>query len=114
MTAQAWADRLAASGRRSLQHDPNTDDGENLWMGTSGAFSLTQMLDSWGEEKQYFTNGIFPNVSPTHHWSDVGHYTQMIWSTTTQVGCGISTGSGFDFFVCRYSPPGNFRGQRVY
>lgn len=112
--AKAWADRLAFSGNRTLQHDRNTVDGENLWMGTSEAFTLTQMVDSWGQEKQYFVYGVFPNVSSTNRWSDVGHYTQMIWAATTQVGCGLSTGGGFDFLVCRYSPPGNFQGQRVY
>ena len=112
--AKTWADRLASPGNRALQHDPNTDDGENLWMGTAGAFTLTQMLDSWGQEKQYFVNGVFPNVSSTNQWSDVGHYTQIIWSETTQVGCSLSSNRNFDFLVCRYNPPGNFQGQRVY
>ena len=112
--AKAWADRLASPGNRTLRHDRNTNNGENLWMGTSGAFTLTQMLDSWGREKRYFVNNVFPNVSSTDRWSDVGHYTQMIWSETTEVGCAISSNSSFDFFVCRYSPPGNFQGQRVY
>ena len=112
--AKVWADRLASPGNRTLQHDPNTNYGENLWMGTSGAFTLTEMLDSWGREKQYFVNGFFPNVSSTNQWSDVGHYTQIVWSDTTQVGCSLSRNRNFDFLVCRYNPPGNFQGQRAY
>jgi len=50
-----------------------------------------------------------------------GHYTQIIWDTTTQVGCGythctINTpfGSNFpdwDFLVCDYNPAGNVVGE---
>ncbi|MDJ0706892.1 MAG: CAP domain-containing protein [Leptolyngbyaceae cyanobacterium MO_188.B28] len=112
--AKKWAERLASPGNRTLQHDPNTENGENLWMGTSGAFEPTEMVDSWGREKQYFVNDVFPNVSSTNQWSDVGHYTQIIWSNTTQVGCSLSSNQNFDFLVCRYNPPGNFQGQRVY
>ncbi|TAE52566.1 MAG: serine protease [Nostocales cyanobacterium] len=111
--AQQWANYLASQGG-NLQHSQNTGQGENLWAGTAGYFSYTQMVDSWGSEKQYFVNGTFPNVSSTGNWYDVGHYTQIIWRKTTQVGCGIARGGGNDILVCRYSPPGNYMGQKVY
>ncbi|WP_413175082.1 CAP family protein [Anabaena azotica] len=111
--AQQWANNLASRGG-NLQHSQNTGEGENLWAGTAGYFSYTQMVDSWGQEKQYFVNGIFPNVSSTGNWYDVGHYTQIIWRNTAAVGCGVARGGGKDILVCRYSPPGNYRGQRVY
>lgn len=111
--AQQWANNLASRGG-NLQHSQNTGEGENLWGGTAGAYSYTQMVDSWGSEKRYFVNGTFPNVSSTGNWYDVGHYTQMIWRNTTSVGCGVARGSGKDILVCRYSPPGNYRGQKVY
>jgi hypothetical protein len=37
----------------------------------------------------------------------VAHYTQMVWPTTTQIGCGFYAGRKYDALVCRYSPPGN-------
>ena len=110
--ARVWADRLAREGR--MYHSSGSGEGENLWMGTSGYYSLTQMVDGWGGEKKYYKNGNFPNVSTSGSWSDVGHYTQIIWRNTTEVGCAKSSGSGDDFFVCRYSPPGNYIGQKVY
>ncbi|HIK32469.1 MAG TPA: SCP-like extracellular [Oscillatoriales cyanobacterium M59_W2019_021] len=110
--AQEWADYLASLGR--LQHSENTGQGENLWMGTSGFYSYTDMVEAWGEEQQYFIGGTFPDVSSTGDWSDVGHYTQMVWRETTAVGCGIATAEGNNILVCRYSPPGNFMGEPVF
>ncbi len=110
--ARIWADRLA--GERRMYHSSGSGDGENLWMGTSGYYSLTQMVDGWGAEKKYYKNGTFPDVSTTGNWRDVGHYTQIIWRNTTEVGCAKSSGGGNDFFVCRYSPPGNYIRQKVY
>jgi hypothetical protein len=111
--AQEWANYLASQGG-NLEHSQNTGQGENLWGGTAGAFSYTQMVDGWGSEKRYFVNGTFPNVSSTGNWYDVGHYTQIIWRNTKAVGCGVARGGGNDILVCRYSPPGNYQGQKVY
>jgi len=109
--AQGWATHLAQIG--GMVH-ANVPEGENLWMGTAGFFSLTQMVDSWGSERQFFRNGVFPNVSTTGNWADVGHYTQVVWRTTTQVGCALATGGGNDVLVCRYSPAGNMNGAAPF
>lgn len=107
--ARSWANQLAASG--AFNHAQNTGQGENLARGTTGAYSAKALVDLWGSEKQFFKMGTFPDVSTTGDWMKVGHYTQMVWRNTTQVGCGLATGGGNDTLVCRYSPPGNFIGQ---
>ena len=107
-SAQQWVDHLAATG--TFEH---SGAGENLAQGTSGAYSVTKLVDLWGNEKQYFVQGTFPNVSNSGKWSDVGHYTQMIWRNTTQVGCGLASGNGNDVLVCHYNPAGNVTGQGV-
>ncbi len=112
--AQEWADYLASLGGEELPHSENTDEGENLWMGTQGSFTNTQMVDSWGEEKENFVEGTFPNVSSTGNSDDVSHYTQVVWRNTKEVGCAIASAGGNDILVCRYSPPGNFEGEAVY
>ncbi|TAD80181.1 MAG: hypothetical protein EA001_01625 [Oscillatoriales cyanobacterium] len=110
--AQAWANQLAASG--AFSHAQNTGQGENLARGTAGRFSAKDLVGLWTAEKQFFKMGNFPNVSTTGNWADVGHYTQMVWRNTTQIGCGMATGNGNDTLVCRYSPPGNVTGQMPY
>jgi hypothetical protein len=87
--------------------------GENLWMGTRGAFSVEQMIGSWASEKRMFVPGLFPRVSRTGNWSAVGHYSQMIWPTTTRVGCALASSQLADYLVCRYAPAGNIDGRRV-
>lgn len=112
--AQVWANALNSS--LQFAHDPSThNQGENLWIGTTNAFTLTQMVDAWGGEVQYFREGSFPDVSTTGSWVDVGHYTQLVWKNTTSVGCaGVAGSDGNYRLVCRYSPPGNVIGQRVF
>ena len=112
--AALYAPQLAALQR--LEHSPRSSrpgQSENLWMGSAGRYSPEQMVGSWAREKAWFRPGIFPNVSTTANWMDVSHYTQMIWPTTTSVGCALHRGRGSDFLVCRYSPRGNQDGRRV-
>jgi hypothetical protein len=112
--AASYGPALAAHGR--LVHSPATSrpgQGENLWMGTAGSFSLEEMVGSWSVEKRLFTPGTVPNVSRSGHFSDVGHYTQMIWRRTVRVGCALHRSRANDYLICRYSPPGNVLGERV-
>lgn len=112
--AAQFARQLASRGR--LEHSPRAarpGQGENLWMGTRGAYSPAQMIASWTSEKSRFRPGIFPAVSRTGNWADAGHYSQMIWPATTQLGCGMARSAGHDFLVCRYAPAGNIDGRRV-
>jgi hypothetical protein len=112
--AAAYAQQMALTGQfaHSNRHArPGT--GENLWMGTHGAFSLKAMVGGWSSEKQWLVPGIFPNNSRTGNWADVGHYTQMIWPSTTRVGCAIASTPRIDYLVCRYSGAGNIDGRRV-
>ena len=83
-------------------------------MGTAGAYTLEQMAGSWAGEKRDFVPGVFPDVSRSHNWHAVGHYTQMIWKNTTGVGCALATGRAWDVLVCRYDPPGNYMGEAPY
>jgi hypothetical protein len=82
-------------------------------MGTRGAFSYEAMVGGWSSEARYFMPGQFPSVSRSGNWADVGHYTQMIWPTTTHVGCALASNARSDYLVCRYSPAGNIDGRQL-
>jgi uncharacterized protein YkwD len=110
--AASYGPQLARIGR--LEHSPReTRPGqrENLWRGTRGAFSPEQMVGAWIAERSLFHPGVFPNVSRTGNWSDVAHYTQLIWKGTTHVGCAVYQAAQWDYLICRYSPPGNRDGS---
>jgi hypothetical protein len=113
-SADSYARRLAASGR--WDHSPSSErpgQGENLWMGTRGAFAVDQMVGSWAAEGRWFGRGVFPHVSRTGNWHDVGHYTQMIWPGSTRIGCALRASARNDYLVCRYAPTGNVVGTRL-
>lgn len=113
--AQSWADRLAREGTlRHAPRDVSGGAGENLWMGTAGYFPAEAMIDSFVSERTLYRHGAFPAVSTTGRWQDVGHYTQVVWRETREVGCAISRGSDNEVLVCRYWPAGNWVGKAVY
>ncbi len=64
-------------------------------------------------ERDKFRAGTFPQVSRTGNWADVGHYTQLIWPRTQEVGCAVAKGAVNDVLVCRYSPAGNIVGETI-
>ena len=112
--AAAYGPALERLGK--LAHAPpeaRPGQGENLWMGTRDAYELEEMAGGWVAEKRLFRAGVFPAVSTSGNWSDVGHYTQMIWKGTTRIGCAVHKSRLWDFLICRYSPPGNVVGQAV-
>jgi hypothetical protein len=114
-SAQQWADHLAATGR--FEHAPENRDapqGENLWEGSKGYFSPEAMVDAWIREKRFFRPGIFPNNSTTGRVEDVGHYTQLVWRATHEVGCAEASSGSDDILVCRYAEAGNYIGDRPF
>ncbi len=122
----AWSDRLAADAAAyarqlvqmgELDHSSEAsrgDEGENLAMGTAGYYSPAALGMMWADEKRHLTGGAFGADSRTGNWEDVGHYTQMVWRGTRQVGCATASGGGDLYLICRYAPAGNYIGDRVY
>jgi hypothetical protein len=113
--AARYAVTLAISNR--FEHSSRasrSNTGENLWMGTRGAFALDAMMYSWTSEKRLFKAGVFPAISRSGNWHAVGHYTQMVWPATRRVGCALATSATRDYLVCRYDPAGNVHGNPLY
>jgi uncharacterized protein YkwD len=102
--AQKWADTLKAKGC-VFGHSGDQTYGENLAAGTAGALDPEGTVAMWYDEiKLYkFPAGGFSMKT--------GHFTQVVWTTTKQVGCGHVTCNGNDIYVCNYDPPGNWEGQ---
>lgn len=101
--AQKWADALRDQGC-TFGHSGGPY-GENLAAGTIGALDPESTVAFWYDEiKQYkFPDGGFSMKT--------GHFTQLVWRGTKQLGCGHSQCKGNDIWVCEYDPPGNWDGE---
>ncbi|MEO6248396.1 MAG: CAP domain-containing protein [Sphingomicrobium sp.] len=113
--ARGYAERMAATGIYDHDATPGRRKamGENIWRGARGVFSYEMMVGVMIDEVRLFDRGVFPAVSRTGNWHDVAHYTQIIWPTTTEIGCGLASGATMDYFVCRYAPAGNKDGTML-
>ncbi|MFM7596611.1 MAG: CAP domain-containing protein [Flavobacteriales bacterium] len=110
--AQEWAMRLAAEDD-DIYHRDSPLYGENIsWIGwiSNENEALKEGVAMWNEEKVYFKYKPIGN-----DWAKSGHYTQVIWKKTTEVGCGAAvSASGAFYFVCNYNPHGNIVGEKPY
>lgn len=112
--AREWATYLSHTGK--FQHSPDEPgirEGENIWGGTPGHYLPEAMIGLWIAEKKFFKPGLFPATSRSGRVEDVSHYTQLVWRSTTHVGCGVSSSGAEEVLVCRYRTAGNIVGQSV-
>ena len=113
--AASYGPVLASLG--TLLHSPREGrpgERENLAKAWHGTMLPEMLVDMWSRERQLMVPGsfLFPATSRTGRWEDIAHYTQMVWPTTTHVGCAIYS-TDWDYLICRYSPPGNIDGRAV-
>ena len=111
--AAGHAAQMSLVGRVHAPREGRKCVRENLLQSLRGGRSVEQMVGVWVGERVHFKPGIFPDVSTTGDWARVGHYTQVIWPTTTHIGCAVRADARYDWTVCRYSPPGNQDGKSV-
>ena len=106
--AKSYADELAREGKFAHSSlEQRNGAGENLWRGTEGRYLAIDMIQAFLDEERHFKPGIFPDNSTTGNWAQVGHFTQIIWPSTEEIGCALANGKGDDYLVCRYWPAGN-------
>jgi uncharacterized protein YkwD len=110
--AKGWAEHLAALGE-TFHGAP----GENIisCCTSHGITDLTGTIQNgWASENKDYHG----DVLTAQNYYPIGHYTQMVWRNTKEVGCAIAHDTthagGRYYLVCRYSPPGNILGQKPY
>ena len=122
-----WSEDLAQIARQwaaqcRFAHNPQLEDrqlGENLAAFTDVTGTIEKAVGGWAAEASDYDlahNRCAPGAV-------CGHYTQLVWRDTRQVGCAVvdcDRNSPFPNFprwqlwVCDYSPPGNWVGERPY
>nr|XP_022326648.1 cell wall protein PRY3-like isoform X2 [Crassostrea virginica] len=109
--AQKWAEHLASTN--SFQHSDCMHKGERLgeniackWSSSGGDYSGKDVCDQWYSEisKHDFQN------EPRSLGS--GHFTQMVWKASKEIGVGkAKTSGGKVIVVASYRPAGNLVGS---
>ena len=114
--ASVWATKIAAEDKMyHSENDSRPNQGENLFF-TTATDSLTPARNAsqlWYEEIELYTYS--PILSGENDFYKIGHYTQMVWKNTTEVGMAMAvSSSGKTYVVARYSPAGNYSGEYPY
>merc|ERR1712136_538301 len=105
--AQSWADHLAISGKMEHSKDlPRLGQGENLAWFTPSSDDVTKAAtDNWYMEIKAY------NYNQPRFTSGTGHFTQVVWKDSTQLGVGLAVSNGEAYVVARYYPAGNMMGR---
>ncbi len=115
-TAAAWAaqcvDQDAPIGLIDHNDGRSTGHpyyvGENIY-GSGGGASAQEAVNLWASEGanyNYATNSCSGQFG-------CGHYTQVVWRTTLEVGCAVANCANLQFgnaIICDYGPGGNSGG----
>jgi len=96
--AQKYAD--SQPGHKHSQWAHSHGLGENLYWWSP--MNPVKGVDFWYDEIKRTNDGKVSAFS-----SGTGHYTQLVWRSTTEVGCGQKDG----LLVCNYKPAGNMAGE---
>ncbi|XP_063835531.1 uncharacterized protein LOC135084685 isoform X1 [Ostrinia nubilalis] len=106
--AEEWAKTIAKKG--NMEHREQNDYGENIFFAWSSDPNFTvsgkDPVDKWYSEIKDHSFGREPTSLGS------GHFTQVIWEDTKEVGVGIAKSKeGQVYVVANYFPPGNVMGS---
>ncbi|CAH1799929.1 unnamed protein product [Owenia fusiformis] len=107
--AQQWAHTCLYEHDRAINRKiPGLFSvGQNL--AYSSHYSWAHSIQAWQREVNHLKYGKKPKKSAV-----IGHYTQMVWDTTSHLGCGYAfCNQTRHYYVCNYGPAGNFM-NRLY
>ncbi|KAJ3056298.1 hypothetical protein HK097_007398 [Rhizophlyctis rosea] len=88
--------------------------GENLWSASksySTAVAGISAANTWINERKSYGGQAIGGLSGLVKY---GHYTQVMWKKSKNVGCCMKKGNKNIVVVCNYDPPGNYKGQKPY
>lgn len=122
--AATWATTLKKSGC-AMRHSRGKL-GENLYWASARmttaknktrsapqAITEKDVAAAWASEKAWYSRASNSCNAPPG--KSCGHYTQMVWAKTKEIGCAKAVcDDNSQIWVCNYAPAGNFVGQRPY
>ena len=120
MKVMVWNDYLASLAEKWAEgckyghghptHNFSIKPGQNLYKATASIYNIKNGMRMWYIEK---TDYNYDTLNCTKG-KMCGHYTQMVWADSEQVGCGSHRCPSFNYFVCNYWPRGNWLNKKPY
>lgn len=121
--AQRWAEQCISGHDRNRRKSDGTSVGQNYAMsGTTAQLNQRMMeksavdgVQNWYNEVKIFN----PNtINPFRFSPGIGHYSQVVWASSYQIGCGFVAYQKGRFnqmiTICNYAPAGNMIGGTMY
>ncbi len=108
--AQSWANHLKSSNKCNMKHRQPNKYGENLAWAFGQNLSATTVVKMWYDEISFYNYG----KNSCQAGKMCGHFTQVMWKKTKEIGCGYASCGNTEIWVCNYNPPGNYIGQKPW
>jgi len=123
--AQRWADQCTFGHDDDRNKCDGTYVGQNAYSSWNSQESTWEgLMDTMGDAVQAWYDEVidpgFPNtdISPFVFSYGAGHYTQVVWAESAEVGCGMTYYDDDGWFatliVCNYAVGGNMVGGNMY
>ncbi|XP_053960496.1 GLIPR1-like protein 1 [Anastrepha ludens] len=100
--ASKWAQSLAK--RQKMEHSRDGKYGENIYYSSGQKVTPEMPVKMWYDEIANY------DFAKAQFSANTGHFTQLIWRDTKQVGVAYALSGEKVWVVANYNPPGNVNG----
>lgn len=90
-------------------HSSGSGFGENLYSASGGSTDRNVLVIN--AIKLFYDEIQFYNWNNPVFSMNTGHFTQVVWRSSIEIGVGVATLSGRSYVCINYRPPGNWAGQ---
>ncbi len=100
-----------ASALQSFQ--PKKAAGQSVWQRSPQKISENDVVAKWADERIWYSS--HDNTCHAPEGKSCGHFTQIVWRKTTEIGCGRAIcDDNSQIWLCIYFPVGNIEGETPY